>query len=170
MICRRCGEPLETGETLCIACGCPAEMAPAIAEDAMPILILRRHTRIMGILWLIFGVMRIATALLLVIKSGVLALMWGALLNRVPDPQAWMKRFEAGLAVLAVVLIISAVASLGAGLALLSRARIGRILGIVAAFLGFVGGPPAVALAVYTLIILLSPGSRVAYDEVATAA
>lgn len=170
MICHRCGEPLETGETLCIACGCPAEGALTSAEDTMPTLVLRRHSLIMGILWLIFGVARVIMAVLLVSESGKLALMWGALLNRVPDPQGWMQAFATGLAVLAVVVIVSAVVSLAAGLTLLSRARVGRVLGIVAAFLAFVDGPPGTALAVYTLIILLPSGARAAYEEITMAA
>lgn len=170
MICHRCGETLETGETLCIACGCLAEEGLVSAEDAMPTLALQRHARLMGILWLIFGVLRAVASVLLVTKSGVLALMWGAVLDRVPNPYAWMRFFELTLAALAVVVMVSAVASLAAGLALLARARAGRILGIFAAFLAFVDGPPGAALAVYTLIMLLPPGARAAYEQVATAA
>lgn len=170
MICHRCGEPLETGETLCIACGCPAETALPSTEDAMPVLTLRRHTRILGILWMIFGALRLCATALLVAKAGTLALIWGALLSRVPAPRAWMSFFEIGLAVLAVFLIISAVASFGAGLAFLSRARIGRTVGIVAAFLAFIAGPLGVALAVYTLVVLLPPGTRAAYEDLAIAA
>jgi hypothetical protein len=109
----------------------------------------------LGILWAIYGIVRVLTAAFLLLYSGTLTLMWGALLNRVPDPFSWMTLFHFVWAGAVALAIISALFSFLAAFALLGRTGSAATLAVIAAILGLISGPLGVALGVPTLIILL---------------
>jgi hypothetical protein len=50
--------------------------------------------RNLGILWILYGLLRLIGALSVFLYSGTLRLMWGALLSRVPDPFTLMRLFQ----------------------------------------------------------------------------
>jgi len=111
--------------------------------------------RTLGILWLVFGVIRVVGAVWMVLYSGTLTVMWGALLNRVPDPLSWMAMFHFFLTAAIVFYVILAIVSFLAGFSLLSRPASARAIALVAAFLALVSGPLGVALGVPTIVLLL---------------
>ncbi len=114
----------------------------------------------LGICWVLYGLWRLVAAAGLVVFSATATLMFGALLNRVADPFTLMNIFHVLYAVAIVLLALSAVVGLLAGLALLSGARAGRMLAILAAMLGLSGIPVGTMLGVYTLIVLLPWNER----------
>jgi hypothetical protein len=116
--------------------------------------------RSLGILWVVYGVLRLATTLGMFLWSGTLTLMWGALLSRVPHPFALMDYFHAFL-ILAIILgTATGIIAILAGLSLMSSGGSARKLGIVAAIFGLIGGPLGIALGAYTLVVLVPGGDR----------
>jgi hypothetical protein len=111
--------------------------------------------RNLGIMWVLYGLLRLAGALGVFLYSGTLALMWGALLTRVPNPFALMDLFH-GFLLFAILLgIVAGVVSIIAGLNLISSGISARSLGLVAAFFGLINGPLGIALGAYTLVVLV---------------
>lgn len=116
--------------------------------------------RTLGILWILYGLLRWATALGIFLYSGTLTLMWGALLNRVPNPFALMDLFHMFLLFAIILGVVAGLISIIAGMALTSGGQSGRGLGLVAAFFGLINGPLGIALGAYTLVVLVPSGSR----------
>lgn len=106
----------------------------------------------LGVLWLIYGCLRMAQVAAIVVFSGTLALMWGALLDRVPNPLAWMTAFHVVLVAVVAWAIVSAFFSFVAGIAMLKRWAPSRVDSIVASLLALPDWPFGVVLGVYTLL------------------
>ena len=102
--------------------------------------------RNLGMLWILYGLLRLVGALGAFLYSGTLTLMWGALLNRVPNPFALMGLFHVFLIFVIILGIVAGVVSIIAGLALMSGGQSARTLGLVAAFFGLTNGPLGIAL------------------------
>ena len=116
--------------------------------------------RNLGILWILYGLLRFVGAIGVFLYSGTLTLMWGALLNRVANPFALMDLFH-GFLIFAIGLgIVAGVVCVIAGLSLMSGGQSARRLGIVAAFLGLINGPLGIALGAYTLVVLVPATAR----------
>jgi hypothetical protein len=118
----------------------------------------RAHT--LGILWVVYAVWCVISAVWIVVYSQTLVLMFGAIVTRVPNPFEWMTFFHIALAVKVVLELITAVAALLAGFALvrvdLTRSGAGaRNLAVVAGLLGLVNGPLGILVGVPTLVICL---------------
>jgi hypothetical protein len=116
--------------------------------------------RNLGILWILYGLLRFVGALGVFLYSRTLTLMWGALLNRVPNPFALMDWFHGFLIFVIVLDVATAVVSIIAGLNLMSGRQSGRRLGLLAAFLGIINGPLGIALGTYTLVVLVPANAR----------
>jgi hypothetical protein len=116
--------------------------------------------RNVGILWVIYGLLRWIMALGIFMWSTTLTLMWGALLSRVPNPFALMDYFHLFLGFAIVLGIVAGIVSIVAGLALMSGGESSRKLGLVAAFFGLINGPLGIALGAYTLVLLVPAGAR----------
>lgn len=111
--------------------------------------------RNLGILWILYGLLRFVGALGIFLCSGTLTLMWGALLTRVPNPFTLMDLFHVFLIFLIILGIVAGVVSILAGLTLVSGGQSGRKLGLLAAFFGLTNGPLGIALGAYTLVVLV---------------
>jgi hypothetical protein len=112
---------------------------------------MRQH-RTLGTLWILFGVLRVCGAVLIVLYSGTLALMWGALLTRVPNPFFLMSLFHLFLIGAVIIAIVSAFFSFLAGWALLQDNG-ARTFPLIAAVLALIDGPFGIALGVFTIVI-----------------
>jgi hypothetical protein len=123
-----------------------------------------RDFRTLGVLWLIYGCLRVVVVAAIVVYSATLALMWGALLNRVPDALAWMTAFHVALIFIVAWCIISAFFSFVAGVALMRRRSPARMDTLVAALLALPDLPLGIILGVYTIAALL-PRMPVAEDR-----
>jgi hypothetical protein len=126
----------------------------------------------LGALWAIYGVLCFIEVAWIVVQADTLSVMWGALLNRVPNPYAWMSMFHFALVVGVALLVLAGIFSLMAGSALLahSRWRSRRSMTLAAGFFGLVTGPIGLVLGVYTLILLLSRAADEGYGRLAAAA
>ena len=116
--------------------------------------------RNLGIFWILYGLLRFAGAIGLFVYSATLTLMYGALLNRVPNPFSLMDLFH-GFLIFAIILsIVAGIVSVIAGLGLMSGGQSARGIGLVAAFLGLINGPLGIALGAYTLVVLVPVTAR----------
>jgi hypothetical protein len=116
--------------------------------------------RNLGILWILYGLLRFVGALGAFLYSGTLTLMWGALLNRVPNPFTLMDLFHVFLIFVIILGIVAGIISLIAGLALVSGGQSARRLGVLAAFFGLINGPLGIVLGAYTLVVLVPANAR----------
>jgi len=114
--------------------------------------------RILGACWLVYGVLRLLMGVCLVLFGGTATVMFGALLDRVPNPFALMRDFHLVYAGIVVLAVLCGVFGVLAGLALLSNQRPARKLALVAAFLSVSEIPFGTTLGIYTLIVLLPVG------------
>jgi hypothetical protein len=113
------------------------------------------HRRILGICWLVYGILRLIMGICLVLFGGTATVMFGALLSRVPDPLTLMGDFHIVYAGIVVLTVLCGLIGLLAGLALLANQRPARMLALLAAFLSLSEIPFGTTLGIYTLIVLL---------------
>jgi hypothetical protein len=113
------------------------------------------HRRILGVCWLLYGILRLLMGICLVLFSGTATVMSGALLDRVPNPFALMNDFHIVYAGIVVLAILCGVFGVLAGLALLANQRPARTLALLAAFLSVSEIPLGTTLGIYTLIVFL---------------
>ena len=110
---------------------------------------------ILGALWGVYGVLMIALGAWIVLYERTLTLMWGAIINRVPDPFAWMDAFHLLVALAVIIIVVTAVCSLFAAVGMFTGARFGRTMGLWAAALGLMTSPPGAALGAFTAALLI---------------
>ena len=118
------------------------------------------HSRILGICWVTYGVIRLVAAVWLVSFSNTAMVMFGALLGRVPDPFTMMNLFHVLYSLVMLLSVICGVVGILAGWALLAGQRSGRSLALLAGFLSLCDIPLGLILGVYTLIVLLPLPAR----------
>jgi hypothetical protein len=111
--------------------------------------------RTLGGLWIVYGIVRLIMAAFLIIFSGTATLMFGALLNRVPNPFALMADFHFVYVVMTILSVVCGILGIVGGLAVLAGNRSGRGLALVAAFLSLCEIPLGITLGTYTLVVLL---------------
>jgi hypothetical protein len=127
-----------------------------LSEDRTSTATLARHFRILGICWVLYGILKLVSAVWLALVSNTATLMFGALLNRVPNPFAMMDVFHVFYGFLILLSGIIGILGVMSGLALLSGSRSGRPLAVCAAFLALSSIPLGTTLGIYTLIVLLN--------------
>jgi hypothetical protein len=115
--------------------------------------------RILGLCWIVYGVLRLAVTFWLLTFTTTATLMFGALLTRVPDPFSLMSLFH--FLYLGVMIWSAATGVVGilAGVTLLSGQRSARPIAIAAALLSLSELPFGIALGVYTLVVVVPPYS-----------
>jgi hypothetical protein len=113
------------------------------------------HRRILGICWIVYGILRVIAGIWLVLFSGTSTVMFGALLTRVPNPFALMSDFHIVYAGLVVLSFLCGLFGILAGLALMANHRPARMLALLAAFLSVSEIPFGTTLGIYSLVVLL---------------
>src|ERR1700691_5610751 len=116
---------------------------------------LSRHLRLLGICWIVYGVIRLIMAVCLVIYGSTATVMFGTLLNRVPDPLTLMGVFHFMYAVAIALSAVCGVLGLMAGSGLLAGRQSGRRLALIAGFLSLSNIPLGTTLGISTLVVLL---------------
>lgn len=109
----------------------------------------------LGVCWIVYGIIRLVVGVCLVIYSGTATVMFGALLNRVPDPFTLMSVFHFTYVFIIFLSALCGVLGLGAGFALLMGRRSGRAMALTAAFFSVSNLPLGTTLGIYTLVVLL---------------
>ena len=123
------------------------------------------HAGTLGVLWIVYGVIRLILATCLLIYAGTATLMFGALLSRVADPFTLMGIFHVVYAALIVLSVVCGLLGIFAGLALLGGRGVGRTLALIAAVLSLCDLPLGVTLGTVTLVELLPIQTPAAYDR-----
>ncbi len=108
-------------------------------------------TRTLGLVWIAYGLYRVAMTVWLIAFTTTGTLMFGALLTRVPDPYSLMTAFHILYSVVIVWSGISALLGIVAGLALMASPNAARLLVVAAALLATPELPFGVMLGVYTM-------------------
>jgi len=115
----------------------------------------RGNSSTLGALWIVYGMLRLLGVILLVLYTGTATVMFGALLNRVPDPYTLMTIFHILYIAAIIVTALSGILGLFAGLALLAGKSGARTLSLAAGFLSLSDLPLGTTLGIYTLIVFL---------------
>jgi len=113
------------------------------------------HRGILGACWVLYGVLRVAVGIWLVLFSGTATVMFGALLGRVANPFALMSDFHIVYAGLVVLSVACGIFGILAGVALLANQRAARTLALIAGFLSVSEVPFGTTLGVYTMVLFL---------------
>ncbi len=109
----------------------------------------------LGGLWIVYGIIRLAVALLLVVYNGVATVMFGALLVRVPNAFDLMSIFHIFYVVAIIVTVLAGIFGVLAGLALLAARSSARFLALAAAFLSVSDLPLGTTLGTYTMVLFV---------------
>ena len=123
------------------------------------------HLRTLGICWILYGIIRLIMAVCLVIYGSTATVMFGTLLNRVPDPFTLMGVFHFMYTVTIALSAVCGILGLMAGLALLAERRSGRMFALVAGFLSLSNIPLGTTLGIYTLVMLLPIAATQCYGR-----
>jgi hypothetical protein len=115
--------------------------------------------RILGLCWIVYGVLRLAMTFWLLTFTTAATFMFGALLTRVPDPFSLMSLFHFLYLGVIIWSAVSGVVGILAGVTLLSGQRSARPLAIAAALLSLSELPLGITLGVYTLVVVVPPYS-----------
>lgn len=118
------------------------------------------NRRILGMLWIVYAVLRVLGGIFLIFFTPTATVMFGALLTRVADPFALMADFHIFYTAGIVLAFVCAAFALIAGLLLLGGSRSARALALVAAVLSVSNIPLGTTLGIYTLVLLLPSRSE----------
>ena len=113
----------------------------------------------LGVLWVVYAILRFAGAAFIVVYESTLTLMWGAIITRVPNPFTLMSLFHFFLIFAVVLNIIAGIVSLLAAMALLGRTGSARTLALVASLFALINGPLGVVLGAFTVAIFVPRGT-----------
>jgi hypothetical protein len=105
--------------------------------------------------WLIFGVFRLIVAIWMLSFAGTATVMFGTLLNRVPNPYSLMGVFHIVYSCWMILSAASGVFALLTGITLMSGAGVRRLVALTAAFLSVPFLPVGTMLGTYTMVLFL---------------
>jgi predicted small integral membrane protein len=108
----------------------------------------------LGACWIVYGLLRLVSAVFLVMYARVATVMFGALLVRVADYVPAMEIFHACYIFAIILSVLCGIFGVLGGLALL-RQRTSR-LAVIGAFLSLSELPIGITLGVYTLLTIYS--------------
>lgn len=114
----------------------------------------RGNWGLLGALWIVYGIVRFVAAAVMVVYSGTATVMFGSLLNRVPDPFTLMNLFHIFYIAAVAVAVLSGIFAVLAGLAFLTG-KSARSLGLVASLFAASDVPLGTPLGTYTMIRVL---------------
>jgi hypothetical protein len=121
---------------------------------------MERSLPVLGVCWIIYGLIRFAMALGLIAFTKEATVMFGTLLVEIRSSEAVMADFHAFYLLAIILAVLSGICGLAAGVALLVGKSLGRTLAIIAAFLSLSDLPIGITLGVYTLWLLPHSASQ----------
>jgi hypothetical protein len=174
MFCQYCGNPLDDGARFCKSCGKPVSASVAsgpriVAAD--PAQAFRHHIRVLGIVWLVYGVFGIIMSIWILVFSHYFLPGMQDLMSRsdTPFPFPIVHFLHVIYAISSAFGVATGILGVIAGAMLLQKKPAARILAIVASFLSVLSFPLGTAAAVYTLIILMPSEAARNYEYLASA-
>ena len=114
-----------------------------------------RRGKPLAMCWMVYGIVRLIVAVWMLGFTPTATVMFGTLLNRVPNPYSLMSAFHLIYPSWIVLSAASGIFGILAGIALLVGAGSARILALLAAFFSIPFLPVGTTLGTYTLVILL---------------
>ena len=115
---------------------------------------------------MLYGILCMISAVWLIFFTNTATLMFGALLNRVPDPFSMMNIFHFIYGLQIALTGATGILGIVAGLGLIAGSRSAKTLAIVAAFLSVSSIPLGTTLGIYSLIVLLIRSPQRASDPI----
>lgn len=109
----------------------------------------------LALCWIIYGILRLAAGIWLIVFTPTATVMFGALLNRVANPFPLLFAFHFFYTCAIVLSALAGVLGLIAGLMLLTGNKSARLLAIIAAVLSLSNLPVGTTLGIYTLVVFL---------------
>ncbi len=113
------------------------------------------RSKALGLCWIVFGIFRVIVAVWMLSFAGTATVMFGTLLNRVPNPYSLMSAFHLIYSGWMILSAASGIFGILAGVMLLTGSGVSRTLALVAAFLSVTFVPVGTTLGIYTMVILL---------------
>ena len=184
MVCQACGTPVVENVHYCSKCGAQVVMAQPPAQPRPPLYAgypqppvpmylprVQRNLQVLGILWCVLGVYRIASGLFAITFLRALSTH-----NFGNDGWVFGRHWGGGFSPLwmgnlwplfITTAILMAALAIFAGYGLLQRRPWGRTVAIIAAILALLKIPFGAALAIYTLWVLAPSTSGMEYDAIA---
>ena len=159
MFCNQCGTPVQPDYNLCPKCGQPLTRVAVMAPP--PDTRLERHLHILGILWIVIGVLFLIPSIFMM-SAGGLAHMFipgEAMVAHILGP--FMLFLFGG------TLLILAVGGILVGRGLMQHSPWARIAALILGVLALFHPPFGTVLGIYTLWVLLSGDAGQQYDRMA---
>ncbi|MGH9413285.1 MAG: zinc ribbon domain-containing protein [Terriglobales bacterium] len=165
MFCNQCGARLAPNVAYCTHCGKAAGIAAtapvAAANPAMGRV--TKHRNILGVLWVVAGVLGLPGGLFMIGFSSFNSWSWGW-----GGPWSGMPHFLGPLVgAFGTALLAYSVLTIIAGVGLLAAQSWARMLAIVLGIIRLINIPFGTALGIYTLWVLLPDQSNVEYGQLA---
>lgn len=177
MFCDQCGKEATADAHFCSNCGraLPGRIAnPAVAQPIpIPVYAVRSnrvdsHIRILGILWLVDGVLRLfSVASIWFVGRMIFPSVMTAVGSHFTLGDPISRLVQGGLVFASALLAVQAVLAFFAAWGLLDRQGWGRIVAIIAGILSLWRIPFGTALGIYTLWVLLPASSEAEYRNLA---
>jgi hypothetical protein len=159
LYCDACGAKLEEGQNFCRACGKAVGTAP-IVGPAAPQNRVAAHLRVLAVLWIALGVIRLIPAMFLMSFSH-----WRMPADVPPDVQGFLHPLFSAIG---WIMLIGAAACFVAAWGLLDHLPWARLFTIVLGAISLVEVPFGTALGIYSLWVLLPESSEAEYQKMAT--
>lgn len=163
MYCEQCGTQVPEAARFCPGCGrsfvAVAAARPGAAGEGR----VNRHVRLLAVLWLALGALRLVAAMAVYTVGRFIAV-------HIPMPAMPEGVFGGILTLVASFLLLKAILALVAGWGLLEYQPWARMFALVLGFIALLLPPVGTALGVYTLWVLLPEQSEREYRALAQVA
>jgi hypothetical protein len=156
---------MDDSAQFCSACGRPLHATPPARSAPNAVQTLAVHVRIMGMLWVVYGIFEMMMAFWTVAMSKVYFPIFQKIVagdaNSPLSPESLREIFVWS----GIFALVAGGLGLFAGWMLLRRERSGRAAALIAAFVSLIQIPLGTGLAIYTLVELLPASAREKYAQ-----
>jgi len=168
VFCQYCGKSVDDGARFCTGCGKQQASAPALTGPEVAARKMASHVKILGILWIVYSIFRVLTGIWTLAFSKYMLPMMSNILQtgQNPLPFSLVDMMRGVYAFSFAYSVVMGAVGLVAAWALLQRATWGRVAAIVIAIISVLSVPFGTAIAIYTLVILLSSDAEQNYRRV----
>src|SRR5438270_5410732 len=165
MFCDGCGTQIQDAQRFCPSCGKPVGISVVPHQPNR----VASNRQLLGILWVVYSFFEfIGGGVLFIVANTVLSNIRPVVIGR---PQDSIPSFlQPLLSFVALLLLAKAVLCVVAGVGLLQRQHWARMIAIVAAFFSLINIPFGTAIAIYTIVVLMSQNAEQDYAKIAPAA
>ena len=179
MFCDQCGRESASDARFCSNCGrtlpaayqaVPPAGAPPVYVNAIPANRVNSHLRIVGVLWLVSGILQtLGVGWLWFVGRMVVPSVLTTFAPGFSSGSPLERVILGGIAFASMLIVVQALLSFIAAWGLFERQSWGRIAAIIAAVLSLWRIPFGTALGVYTLWVLLPASSEIEYRNLVRA-